>query len=95
MNVEKGFRLEAEIVAIKGTCNAGHRVGDRILLSARNTGGLCGYLYHAAFPYILMLQFGGAFPWDAHGVVELDCPDKENLLTVRLRRMEGPGSPNG
>jgi hypothetical protein len=25
----------------------------------------------------------------------LDCPDKENLLTVRLRRMEGPGSPNG
>jgi uncharacterized repeat protein (TIGR04076 family) len=87
VNTEKGFRVVARVSRIKGTCKAGYNVGDEICISARNTAGMCGYLYHAAFPYILMLQFGGTFPWGDPDEVELECPDKENLLTIRLRRI--------
>lgn len=85
---EKGRRIVASVKTIKGTCNAGHRIGDEIPVSARNPGGMCGYLYHTAFPYIVMLQFGGGFPWDEPDAVELACPDLDNLLIVQLRRVE-------
>jgi uncharacterized repeat protein (TIGR04076 family) len=55
---------------------------------------MCGYLYHAAFPYILALQFGGSFPWagaELQGnpdTVEVQCPDQDNVLTIRLCRMK-------
>ncbi len=84
-----GFRVVGTIKGLKGTCSAGHRVGDRIELSAHETGGLCGFLYHDVFPYVLMLQFGGSFPaeWGDQDVITLDCMDKYNLLTIELRRI--------
>lgn len=87
MNRERGHPVRATVTCIKGTCNAGHKVGDVLAVSARNTAGMCGYLYHAAHPAILMLQFGGSVPWGAADVVELQCPDTLNLLTVELRRV--------
>jgi uncharacterized repeat protein (TIGR04076 family) len=91
MSIEKpevGFRVVGVIRAAKGSCSAGHQTGDRIELSAHHAGGLCGFLYHQAFPYILMLQFGGGFPaeWGDPDVVELDCLDKANAVTLELRR---------
>ena len=59
MEPERGHRVTATVKCIKGTCNAGHKVGDVMHVSARNTAGMCGYLYHATHPTILMLQFGG------------------------------------
>jgi len=84
--VEKGHRVVACVRGLAGVCNAGHRPGDRIEVSARGTGGMCGWLYHSAFPYILLLQFGGAFPWGDPDGIELDCPDRANRLTIRLER---------
>ncbi|NVO17771.1 MAG: TIGR04076 family protein [Rhodoplanes sp.] len=84
MTPERGHRVQATVKCIKGTCNAGHKVGDVLNPSARNTAGMCGYLYHAAHPTILMLQFGGSVPWG--DTVELQCPDTVNLLTLDLRR---------
>jgi len=85
-----GFRVVGTIKAVKGNCSAGHKVGDTIELSAHNTGGLCGFLYHDIFPYIIMLQFGGGFPpqWGDPDKVGLDCMDKWNLVTIELRRIK-------
>lgn len=84
-----GHRVVGNIKSVQGSCSAGHRAGDQIELSAHHAGGLCGFLYHQAFPYILMLQFGGGFPaeWGDPDVIELDCMDKTNLVTIELRRM--------
>ena len=84
-----GYRVVGTITGLKGSCNAGHKVADRIELSAHDTGGLCGFLYHDVFPYLLMLQFGGSFPseWGDQDVVTLDCMDKYNQLTIELRRV--------
>jgi len=77
------------IKSIKGTCNAGHKVGDTFELSGHNTAGLCGFFYHDLFPYIIMLQFGGGFPpeWGDPDILEADCGDKLNLATIELRRI--------
>ncbi len=78
------------IKAVKGSCSAGHKVGDQLELTGHNTAGLCGFFYHDIYPYLIMLQFGGSFPAEWGGdqdVVELDCMDKWNLVTIELRRI--------
>lgn len=37
---------------------------------------------------LLMLQFGGGFPadWGDPDVVVLDCPDKQNAVTLEMKR---------
>lgn len=84
-----GYRVVGTIKAVKGSCSHGHKVGDELELSAHNTAGLCGFLYHDIYPYLVMLQFGGSFPaeWGDQDVVELDCMDKWNLVTIELRRL--------
>jgi uncharacterized repeat protein (TIGR04076 family) len=84
-----GHSVVGAIKGVRGSCSAGHEAGDEIRLSAHDTGGLCGFLYHQAFPYILMLQFGGGFPseWGNHDILELDCMDKMNAVTLELRRI--------
>lgn len=89
MAEQLGYRVVGTIKAVKGFCSAGHKVGDQIELSGHSSGGLCGFFYHDLFPYIIMLQFGGGFPaeWGDPDVIEMDCMDKWNLVTIELRRI--------
>ena len=57
-----GSRVIGTIKGVKGSCSAGHREMTSIDLSGHDTGGLCGFLYHQAFPYIPTLQFGWRIP---------------------------------
>ena len=84
-----GFRILGRITGVKGTCYAGHKVGDELEVSGISSGGLCGFFYHDIFPYIVMLQYGGNFPlnWGDPNLVELECIDKENAVRVELRRI--------
>ena len=86
-----GYRITGTIKSAKGSCSAGHKVGDTLELSGHSSGGLCGFFYHDIFPYIMMLQFGGSFPGDwgddwAGDVLNLECIDKLNAVTIELRR---------
>lgn len=85
-----GYRVVGTIKNIKGTCGAGHKVGDQLELSGHNTAGLCGFFYHDIFPYILMLQFGGGFPpdWGDPDVITLECMDMINAVTIELKRIK-------
>jgi uncharacterized repeat protein (TIGR04076 family) len=85
-----GYRVVGTIKSIKGTCGAGHKVGDKLELSAHNAGGLCGFFYHNIFPHLVMLQFGGSFPadWGDPDVLVQDCPDRLNCVTMELRRIK-------
>ena len=91
MTNHPGYNVIGTIKKVKGTCVAGHKVGDRLELHGRSSGGLCGYFYHDIFPYIIMLQYGGSFPseWvDDPDVVEFECMDRENAVTIELRRIK-------
>jgi uncharacterized repeat protein (TIGR04076 family) len=84
-----GYKVEGEILSVKGTCSWGHKAGDKFELSGYDCAGLCGFFYHDIFPYVVMLQFGGGFPpgWGGPNVVELECMDRSNLAKIRLKRM--------
>ncbi len=94
MSFQVGHRVVGTIKSIKGSCHAEHKVGDKIELSIHDSGGLCGFFYHTVFPFISMLQFGGHLPkeWTDPDVVEVDCIDKLNVVTIELRRV-GPFRP--
>ena len=91
-----GFRVVGRITGVKKHCDVGHFVGQEIDLSGARVDGICGYLYHTIFPYLIMLRFGGGFPaaWGGdRDVVEVDCIDTENRVTIELRRLhEDAGS---
>ncbi len=91
---QAGYRVVGTIREVKGDCEAGHKVGDEIELSCMSSGGLCGYLYHGIFPYLTMLEFGGNFPeeWGDPEVAVLDCMDRQNTVTIELRRIRSEGS---
>lgn len=83
-----GYRLTARVVSVKGSCSAGHNVGDSFELSCHNPGGLCGWFYHDIFPSLQTFQFGGCLPWWDGDQIELRCPDPHNLVTISLERSE-------
>ena len=85
-----GHQVIGTIKEVKGSCSAGHKVGDRLELSGYTSGGLCGFFYHDIFPYIIMLQFGGGFPaeYGSPDVVEMECVDRVNAVKIELRRMK-------
>ncbi|OPY77816.1 MAG: hypothetical protein A4E65_02580 [Syntrophorhabdus sp. PtaU1.Bin153] len=83
-----GKRIRAEVVSLKGQCNAGHKVGDQFEVNCYNTAGMCGFLYHAIFPALNVMQFEGSYPWGTDEAV-LNCPDSYNLLTIKVQRVKG------
>jgi uncharacterized repeat protein (TIGR04076 family) len=78
--------LKAEIINVKGTCNAGHRIGDTFAISCYDTGGLCGFFYHDLFPSLSVMQFGGTYPWSSPDEITVECPDRGNAVTIKLTR---------
>ena len=81
-----GHKIVATIVAVKGTCDAGHSPGESFELSCHNPSNLCGFFYHDIFPSLCTFQFGGNLPWWETNIIELQCPDSCNLVTLRLER---------
>lgn len=78
--------LNAEVISVKGECSAGHKAGDTCRISCWDTGGLCGFFYHDIFPSLSVMQFGGSYPWSDADELTLECPDRENAVTLRIRK---------
>jgi len=92
MNEKKkiGYKVIGIVKEIKGSCSAGHSVGDQIELSMHETGSLCGAFYHGIYPYVVMLQMGGSFPreWGDQDSIELACMDTFNAVKIELKRIK-------
>jgi uncharacterized repeat protein (TIGR04076 family) len=78
--------LQAEVVDVKGSCSAGHRVGDTFSTGCYDSGGLCGFFYHDIFPSLSVMQFGGKYPWSSADEVILECPDRHNAVTLKITK---------
>ena len=82
-----GKKIKAEVIGLGRECNVGHKVGDRFDVSCHDTGGMCGFLYHAIFPTLSVMQFEGTYPWGTEEAI-VNCPDSYNLLTIKLWRVK-------
>ena len=78
--------LKAEVMDVRGECSAGHKEGDTFEISCHNPGGLCGFFYHDIFPSLSTFQFGGNLPWWEGDKIQVECSDKDNLVTLKLER---------
>ncbi len=83
-----GKKIIATVAGVKGECSAGHKAGDTFEISCHNPGELCGYFYHDIFPYLMIFQFGGSLPWWKGDVIEMQCQDSHNLVTLKLERTD-------
>ena len=85
-----------KIVSVKGTCAAGHRVGQEFDLSKDFLLGLsgdpraiCPAAFHAVFPSWRVLRHGGEYPWEEdRDKTTIACPDPFNPVVMELRRIK-------
>ena len=83
-----GTRLIARVVSQKGTCEAGHGVGDEFDVSGLTPGGMCPFAFYTLFPFLVTLQYGGSFPWEKDpNISTVACPDADNPVVFELRRV--------
>jgi len=80
--------IVARVISQKGTCEAGHKVGDEFTIG-QTAPGICSWALHALFPLAQVLAFGGSFPWEEDpDVATVACPDPVNPLVIELRRIK-------
>lgn len=77
----------ARIISQKGTCVAGHKVGDEFVIGEETPSGMCSWAFCTLFPFAEVLQFGGSFPWeDEPNKATVACPDPANAVVFEVRR---------
>lgn len=77
----------AKVISQKGTCTAGHKVGDEFVIGQQTPPNICSWAFYSLFPPAEVLQFGGSFPWENdRNKATIACPDSENPVVFELRR---------
>ena len=82
------YPVKIKVISQKGTCEAGHKVGDEFECIGLLPGGVCLFAFNSIMPFMMPLMFGGAFPWSQDSdKVDAACPDAENPVVFELRRI--------
>ena len=77
----------AIVISQKGTCSAGHRVGDTFIIGQKTPAGLCSWAFETLFSFAEVLELGGSFPWEKDKDKALvACPDPDNPVVFELTR---------
>lgn len=77
----------AKIISQKGTCEAGHKIGDEFTIGQETPAGMCSWAFYTLFPFAQVLQFDGVFPWEKDSNrTTVACPDPANPVVFELRR---------
>ena len=80
--------ISVRVISQKGTCDAGHRVGDEWVIEDKTPEGICAFAFTSLFHLLTPLMFGGAFPWeDDSDVTTVAYPDPANPVVFELRRL--------
>jgi uncharacterized repeat protein (TIGR04076 family) len=83
---QPAYQVTATVTEIKGQCNAGLEVGDTFPLGSRSTVNMCGFFYSVMFVDLQTFEFGGKLPWWYSDMIEVSCPDSDNLVILQLQR---------
>jgi uncharacterized repeat protein (TIGR04076 family) len=83
------FTVEAEVMEQNGTCNFGHRVGDRVVFDGEAIRGrICWHALVSMVPKVHGFLFGADYPWlEERDTCTHACPDAFNPVVFRLRRV--------
>jgi uncharacterized repeat protein (TIGR04076 family) len=81
--LEDDIKFKVTVIDTKATeaspCYAGHKIGDTFEFGYLTTEGLCGWAYHAMFPYISALRHTKQYEDESFRLIDKDtiklcCP---------------------
>ena len=82
------YNVAIKVVSQKGTCWAGHKVGDEWIVRGKSPEGMCLSAFNALYPSLRVLMFDGSFPWQTDpDVTTVACTDAANPVVFELRRL--------
>lgn len=82
------YDVKVKIISQKGTCGAGHKVGDEWTISGKTPEGICLSAFNALFSDARVLMFGGSFPWSSDpNMASAACPDAANPVVFEFKRI--------
>ncbi|MFC1929899.1 TIGR04076 family protein [Chloroflexota bacterium] len=82
------YDVQITVASQKGTCRAGHKVGDSWIVGHTSPEGICLAGLVTLFPAFRVLRYGGQFPWrQDKDTIDIACPDDLNPLVFELRRL--------
>jgi uncharacterized repeat protein (TIGR04076 family) len=85
----KFYEVSATIISQEGKCVAGHKVGDKFLITDKTPPGMCAWAFYTIFPFASALQVGGSFPWEEDkDTAIIACPDPTNKVVYELKRLK-------
>ncbi|GAH93222.1 unnamed protein product, partial [marine sediment metagenome] len=83
------YDVAIKVISQKGSCTAGHKVGDEWVIGNESPEGICLLALNAVYHNARVLMFGGSFPWESNPDVAtgVACPDGKNPVVFELRRL--------
>jgi uncharacterized repeat protein (TIGR04076 family) len=84
------YDIRIKVISQKGSCAAGHKIGDEWTLPAGKTPeGICLPAFAVLYPSIRTLSFGGAFPWEKDkDITTACCSDAANPVVFEIKRVK-------
>ena len=84
----ESYKVKVKVISQKGTCEAGHKVGDEWVVGEKTPPGLCIFAFNSLLPSIMPLMFGGSFPWEKDAdKTTAACPDPGNPVVFEISRV--------
>jgi len=83
-----GYTLTVTVKKIKGKCDVGHKVGDKIVFDGlRVRGKMCFSALATLMPTIYAFAWGAEFPWNKNrDTTTIPCPDDINQVVFEIKR---------
>ena len=84
----EGHAIKLEVISQKGTCVAGHQVGDRVEFDQQQVKGkICIHALYSILPKVFAMKYDARFPWLTDpGVAHHACPDGNNPVIFKVTR---------
>ena len=86
-------KIVAKVISQKGTCSAGHSVGDEVVFDWEKNevnGKICLHALYSIMPKVYAYAFGADITFakadDGANVARHACPDGYNPVIFELRR---------
>ena len=85
------FDIVLKVIKQEGTCAAGHKVGDKVIINFDDNkieGKVCLHALYSVLPKVFAMAYGAEFPWlEDKDVSTHACPDAWNPLVYEVRRI--------
>ena len=81
--------VTAKVISVKGTCGAGHKVGDIITFTEKGVEGkICIHALYSMLPAVFAMMFEARFPWLENPEKKTHpCTDAANPVVFEIERI--------